>query len=156
MTYDSQISFTLDTICPWTYLALVRLRKAISSYNESKSTGTGSEPGVNFTIKYFPYQLYPKATEEGEDKYAWYKREKYNDSEEKMQMYSQYMGALGQAEGIQFSFHGTIANTLNAHRLIQWAQESHGEDAANRVVDCKWPRKSCDLLATSPSSVFEC
>ena len=27
---------------------------------------------VNFTIKYFPYQLYPEASKEGEDKYEWY------------------------------------------------------------------------------------
>ena len=27
---------------------------------------------VNFTVKYFPYQLYPDASTQGEDKYEWY------------------------------------------------------------------------------------
>lgn len=30
-----------------------------------------SAQDVNFTIKYFPYQLYPEASKEGEDKYEW-------------------------------------------------------------------------------------
>ena len=130
MPYDSQISFTLDTICPWTYLGLLRLRKALAAYREKSSK-------VNFTLKYFPYQLYPNASKEGEDKYAWHKREKYNDSDEKMEMYTKYMGGLGEAEGVTFKFGGTFANTLNAHRLIQWVQESRGEDATNKLVDCE-------------------
>ena len=28
---------------------------------------------VSFTIKYLPYQLYPEASAEGEDKYEWYR-----------------------------------------------------------------------------------
>jgi hypothetical protein len=41
---------------------------------------------VTFTVKYFPYQLYPEATKEGESKYDWYKKSRYGDSEEKMKM----------------------------------------------------------------------
>lgn len=31
-----------------------------------------SAKDVNFTVKYFPYQLYPEASNQGEDKYEWY------------------------------------------------------------------------------------
>jgi predicted DsbA family dithiol-disulfide isomerase len=41
---------------------------------------------VNFTVKFMPYQLNPSASQEGEDKYEWYKKSKYGDSEEKMKM----------------------------------------------------------------------
>lgn len=27
---------------------------------------------VNFTVKFLPYQLYPEASDDGEDKYEWY------------------------------------------------------------------------------------
>lgn len=31
-----------------------------------------SAEDVKFTVKYFPYQLYPEASNQGEDKYDWY------------------------------------------------------------------------------------
>ena len=94
MAYDSTIAFTLDTICPWTYLALRRLQHALKIIHEKPP----SKP-VNFTLKFLPYQLYPEASREGEDKYEWYKREKYNASEQKMQMYEKVMGAYGEKVG---------------------------------------------------------
>jgi predicted DsbA family dithiol-disulfide isomerase len=79
MPYDSTIDFTIDTICPWTYLAKRRLSKALSQLP--------SDSPVNFTVKYKPYQLYPEATQEGEDKYKWYRKSRYGDSDEKMKVY---------------------------------------------------------------------
>ena len=143
MVYESQISFTLDTICPWsvhfareyryedantyfrTYLAKKRWlllptanksgaddlclhqighryvwpfldsvkleysyvplyavsrseqeRMVISSDTANpaleKFRSSPSAEDVKFTIKYFPYQLYPEASNQGEDKYEWY------------------------------------------------------------------------------------
>lgn len=114
-----------------TYLGYIRLSKALSAYRN-----TNPNAPVNFTLKFAPYQLYPEASKDGEDKYEWYQREKYNDSQEKMKMYTAYMGGLGKVEGVDFDFHGTIANTLNAHRILQWIQEHKGEDAARKTVDC--------------------
>lgn len=79
MTYDSEIQFTIDTICPWTYLAKRRLEKALAQLPPDSP--------VNFTVKYKPYQLYPEASQEGEDKYAWYRKSRYGDSNEKMKVY---------------------------------------------------------------------
>lgn len=31
-----------------------------------------SAEDVKFTVKFFPYQLYPEASNQGEDKYEWY------------------------------------------------------------------------------------
>ncbi|EON63923.1 hypothetical protein W97_03151 [Coniosporium apollinis CBS 100218] len=130
MPYDSQISFTLDTICPWTYLARRRLSRALSQVRSSHP-----DSPVKFHIKFFPYQLYPEASKEGEDKYEWYKRSKYGDSDEKMKMYMALMGAYGKDEGIAFRFGGTVANTLDAHRVIQHFQEEKEEEVAEKVVD---------------------
>lgn len=81
-----------------------------------------------------PYQLYPEASEEGEDKFAWYKRSRYGDSEEKMNMYMKLMSSYGAQEGIDFKFGGTVANTLQAHRLIQHYQETKGPETADKIV----------------------
>ncbi|KAL1297261.1 hypothetical protein AAFC00_004820 [Neodothiora populina] len=130
MVYESQISFTLDTICPWTYLAKRRLEKAL---DEVLSSSASPLP-VNFTVKYLPYQLYPEATQAGEDKYEWYKKSRYGDSDEKMNMYITLMSAYGKSAGIEYKFGGTVANTMNAHRLIQHFQEDKGPEAANKIV----------------------
>jgi predicted DsbA family dithiol-disulfide isomerase len=61
---------------------------------------------VNFTVKYHPYQLYPEASKEGEDKYEWYK--------------------IG----------GTVANTMDAHRVIQHFQEEKGPETADKIINC--------------------
>lgn len=90
---------------------------------------------MTFTVKYLPYQLYPTASQEGEDKYAWYRASKYGDSEEKMKMYTTLMQAYGVAEGIDYKFSGTVANTVHAHRLIQYYQEKKGEETADRIVN---------------------
>lgn len=45
------------------------------------------------------------------------------------------MSAYGLSTGISFTFHGTIANTINAHRLIQHYQSSSGPETANKLVN---------------------
>ncbi|KAL5321433.1 hypothetical protein ACEPPN_009391 [Leptodophora sp. 'Broadleaf-Isolate-01'] len=117
--YDSTINFTLDTICP--SLRLVRATDASSK--------------VNFTVVYHPYQLYPGASIEGEDKYEWYKKSKYGDSEEKMKMYTTLMSAYGASAGITYKFGGTVANTLPAHRVIQHFQERNGPAVADSLIN---------------------
>lgn len=95
---------------------------------------------VNFTVKYLPYQLYPEASKEGEDKYAWYRKSRYGDSDEKMKMYETLMRAYGVGVGIDFKFRGTVANTIDAHRLIQHFQEEKGPETADKLINCADPK----------------
>ena len=90
---------------------------------------------VKFTVRYYPYQLYPEAPKEGEDKYEWYKKSRYGNSEEKMQTYTTLMTAYGVSAGIDFKFGGTVANTLDAHRLIQHYQEEKGLVTADKLIN---------------------
>ena len=87
-------------------------------------------------MKYYPYQLYPEASKEGEDKYEWYRKSRYGDSEEKMKMYTTLMSAYGASVGVDFKFGGTVANTLDAHRVIQHFQEEKGPETASQIIDC--------------------
>lgn len=48
------------------FLALT-FQLALEQFRSSPYAGD-----VRFTVRYFPYQLYPDASKEGEDKYEWY------------------------------------------------------------------------------------
>ena len=61
------------------------------------------------------------------------------------------MTAYGSSAGIAFNFHGTIANTIDAHRLIQHYQETIGPDAANEIVNSLYSQYF--ELAAHPSSM---
>ncbi|KAG4031900.1 hypothetical protein MFRU_008g02540 [Monilinia fructicola] len=131
--YDSTITFTFDIICPWTYLAKKRLDEALRIVRL-----TDEASNVNFTVKFSPYQLYPGASKQGEDKHAWYRKSRYGDSEEKMEMYIKVMTAYGQSAGIDYKFGGTVANTIDAHRIVQHFQQQDvrggGPETADKIV----------------------
>ncbi|KAF2269940.1 thioredoxin-like protein [Lojkania enalia] len=129
MPYESAITFTLDTICPWTYIAYLRLHTALTQYRAAHPTAP-----VTFTLKFAPYQLYPDFSKQGEDKYAWYVKEKFAGDEQRMRMFVEYMETLGRAEGVEIDFGGHVAGTMDAHRVVGWVQGEKGEEAAERVV----------------------
>lgn len=45
------------------------------------------------------------------------------------------MSAYGVGVGIDFNFRGTIANTMDAHRMIQHYQEETGPGTADKIVN---------------------
>ena len=55
-----------------------------------------------------------------------------------MKMYTTLMSAYGVSAGIEYKFGGKVANTLQAHRVIQHFQEETGPDAADGIVNCEW------------------
>lgn len=61
--------------------------------------------------------------------------DRYGDSEEKMKMYITLMTAYGASAGIEYKFGGTVANTLQAHRIVQHFQETSGPVVANALVN---------------------
>ncbi|KAJ4354883.1 hypothetical protein N0V95_003417 [Ascochyta clinopodiicola] len=140
MGYTSTITFTLDTICPWTYLAFLRLQKALSQHRASHP----SSP-VTFTLQIAPYQLYPDFSQDGVDRHTWYRDEKYHGSEEKFNLYCEYMGALGKDEGVAFDFRGGLfANTFHAHRILQYLQEHLGPEAAIKGLESLYQQYFCE------------
>ena len=52
-----------------------------------------------------------------------------------MKKYTTLMSAYGISVGVNFNFEGTVANTLNAHRLIQHYQEEMGLETADKLVN---------------------
>lgn len=62
-------------------------------------------------------------------------RTKYSDSPEKMEKYITLMTAYGVTSGIAFKFHGQVANTLHAHRVIQHYQSTSSPAVAGLIID---------------------
>ncbi|KAB8556636.1 hypothetical protein FH972_025672 [Carpinus fangiana] len=131
MPYDATISFTFDTICPFTYLAKKRIDRALTLLVE---TPDDNPSGTTFTYQFNPFILNEDAPEVGEDKYQWYLKNKQHGDQEKMDKYMALMSAYGVGSGINFKHTGTIASTLDAHRVIQHFQETKGADVANKLV----------------------
>ncbi|KAL9637871.1 MAG: hypothetical protein Q9164_001926 [Protoblastenia rupestris] len=52
-----------------------------------------------------------------------------------MEKYTMLMSAYGVGVGVDFKFHGLVANTLDAHRLIQYYQEEMGPEVADKIVN---------------------
>lgn len=123
--YTSQITFTLDTICPWTYLAKKRLATALAQLPDDVTAKVTFPP-----IQINPYQLYPNFGPAHPDKYVWQRDAKFLGSEDKMALFTQRLAEHGAAEGIQFNFHGPIADTLNAHRVIWYFQQQELESSS--------------------------
>ncbi|KAF5507138.1 hypothetical protein CGCA056_v013438 [Colletotrichum aenigma] len=133
--YKYQITFTFDTICPWTYIAKKRLGKALE---EIAASPTAND--VSFTLVFRPYQLYPDFPTEPQDKRQWYVTTKHDASDIKQSVYEATMSELGTAVGISFSWGGTMSNTFNAHRVIQHFQEAKDAETANRLVEALYSR----------------
>lgn len=115
------IEMVSDLVCPWCWLGLRRLRAALDEV----------EGELDVQVLYRPYQLDPTVPEEGVP-YKAYMAQKFghagqNEKDASKDRFSQMRIALeqyGADEGIPFRFSGIAMrpNTINAHRIVRWAQ----------------------------------
>ncbi|BFZ54389.1 hypothetical protein PYCC9005_001424 [Savitreella phatthalungensis] len=130
------IEFTLDTICPYTYLARKSLRAALAIVQMSATQvraflaldETESPPGIDlskfplpmsFEITYKPFFLAEGLKES--NKYEWYLAKCHGDRVACDEMICA-MQARARTRGIELSYDGTVSHTLHAHRTLQWVQ----------------------------------
>lgn len=126
--YASTIHFTFDTICPWTYLAYTRLRRALARLTPA------DHALVAFTWHLHPYQLHAETPPTGTDKADWYTRTVFAGDAARWAAYQSAMRALGEPVDIEFAFGGETAGTFEAHRVLQAVQAADGDEAAQRVL----------------------
>lgn len=122
MTKTVAIEMVSDLVCPWCWLGLRRLKAA-----------TDLVPEVETEIWFRPYQLDPTVPEGGMD-YRAYMRAKFGSdahegsehdaSKSRWKLMREALEEYGAAEGIPFDFDNILIrpNTMNAHRLVHWAQ----------------------------------
>jgi len=121
---EIHIDIISDVMCPWCFIGKKRFEKAL----------TELDPAIGVTIHWRPFQLDPTLPAEGKDRDT-YLAEKFGGLDRARTLYRNIEEA-GAMEGIPFRFDAirVSPNTLDAHRLIRWAQNG-GEGVQARVVD---------------------
>lgn len=117
------IEVVSDTICPWCYIGLARLEKALAHLSEDQD---------KFLVRHVPFQLNPDMPIEGLDRRA-YRSRKFGTWERSQQMDAQVAEA-GRQEGLLFN-HEAIErtpNTLPSHVLIHLAEK---DGVQEQVID---------------------
>jgi predicted DsbA family dithiol-disulfide isomerase len=112
-----------DVVCPWCYIGKRRLEEALAG-----------RAGAPLRVRWHPFQLNPDIPAGGVDRRT-YLEEKFGGPERAREIYAR-VEAAGREVGIPFAFDRIERqpNTVDAHRLIAWAQ-SHAPAAGDRLVE---------------------
>ncbi|KAI1329252.1 thioredoxin-like protein [Xylariaceae sp. FL0255] len=139
-----------DPVCPWCHIGRKRLEKAIALYRKVYPNGRHD----TFTINWKPFYLDPSAPVPG---IPWDERSAQRIAERrvaasaastfttstdststptaedrtKSAALKARLQALGQQEGVRFSFQGLIGSTRTAHRALLYAQIHQSPNSPN-------------------------
>jgi predicted DsbA family dithiol-disulfide isomerase len=110
------IEVVSDVVCPWCFIGMRRLERAIALVREGL-------PDFQYVLRWRPFFLNPDTPPEGEP-YLPFLVQKFGGRERVDEIW-QRIREVGTTLGIDYQFEKiqVRANTLNAHRLIHWAQE---------------------------------
>ncbi|PWY78438.1 thioredoxin [Aspergillus sclerotioniger CBS 115572] len=112
------IQIISDTVCPWCYVGFRRLSRAISIHKTA-------HPADTFTLNWHAFYLNPASPSfPGLDKTEFYKSKFGAD---RTTAIFGRLAAVGQADGIAFSFGGRTGNTRDSHRLLWYAGQKEKE-----------------------------
>lgn len=102
-----------DVVCPWCYLGKRRLESALKLRSD-----------IETEIHWRPYLLNPQVPREGMVRVDYLSR-KFG-SDERFRPAHERLTRLGKEEGVEFHFERIVRqpNTLDAHRVIGWAEEA--------------------------------
>ena len=112
-----QIDFISDPVCPWCFIGKRRLARAMAL-----------RPNIIFEVRYRPYQLDPTVPREGVDRAA-YMTARFG-ADAMLKEAHEAISMEGVKEGIEFDWAAIEKrpNTINAHRLIRWAEAQGVQD----------------------------
>jgi predicted DsbA family dithiol-disulfide isomerase len=115
------IDVVSDVVCPWCYIGKRRLEAALARLREA-------EPDLPVAVRWHPFQLNPDLPREGVDRRG-YLEAKFGGPARAQEIYAR-VSAAGATVGIPFAFDAIERqpNTLDAHRLIAWAQSRREGD----------------------------
>ena len=116
----TSIDIISDPICPWCYIGKTRFEAALAR-----------RPDHGLTISWKPFQLNPTMPEEGMDRREYLER-KFGGPQGAQQVYSDIV-KTAESNGLFIDIDRIkrTPNTINAHRLIHWAE---AEGVQNAVV----------------------
>lgn len=159
-----------DLVCPWCYIGLRRLDLAIAAVRET-------HPDFDCIKRWRPFFLNPDTPPEGEP-YLPFLITKFGGPEQ-VQALFQRVSDAGAAYGLAYHFDRiqVRANTLQAHRLIQWAQQAgdaqplverlfvgqfeRGENVGDKAVlshiaaECGYPKHTVEAYLNGDEDIAE-
>ena len=108
------IDIISDVVCPWCYIGKRRLESALAQRGGDAQAIT----------RWLAFQLNPDIPAEGVDRRSYLER-KFGGPERAREIYGR-VEAAGRAVGIAFDFERIKRqpNTVDAHRLLAWAQDA--------------------------------
>ena len=108
------IDIISDVVCPWCFIGKRRLEAALARRASSDAP---------VQVRWLAFQLNPDIPACGVDRRS-YLEQKFGGPERAQQIYAR-IKAAGDEVGIAFDFERIVRqpNTVNAHRLIAWAQD---------------------------------
>jgi predicted DsbA family dithiol-disulfide isomerase len=122
------IDIVSDVVCPWCYIGKRKLEAAIADLR-------AREPGLAVIRRWHPFQLNPDLPAQGIARSA-YLEAKFGGKARAAEIYARVTSAGAQV-GIAFDFDRIQRqpNTLDAHRLIAWAQQRGQTQALDALVE---------------------
>ncbi|HTP46474.1 MAG TPA: DsbA family oxidoreductase [Casimicrobiaceae bacterium] len=111
-----------DVVCPWCYIGKRKLATALAELRRT-------EPALGARVRWHPFQLNPDMPAGGMPRTA-YLEAKFGGRDRANDVYAR-VRQVGEQVGIPFAFDRIELqpNTLDAHRLIAWAQGRGDADA---------------------------
>lgn len=120
------VDIVSDVVCPWCYIGKRRLETALGEL-------TAREPELSVSVRWHPFQLNPDLAPEGVDRRS-YLETKFGGPQRAAQIYER-VSAAARASGLALAFDRIRRqpNTLDAHRLVAWAQHEDPARASELV-----------------------
>jgi len=129
-----KIDIVSDIVCPWCFIGKRRLEEAIALVRRDI-------PDFEYTTRWLPFFLNPDTPPEGEP-YLPFLEQKFGGKARVEMLFDQIRQA-GSPHGLTYAFEKITvrANTLQAHRLLHWAQQRGSADAlAERLFSAQFQR----------------
>ena len=125
---DLVVDIVSDVVCPWCYIGKRKLETALAELD-------AREPGLAILRRWHPFQLNPDLPAEGIVRAA-YLETKFGGKARAAEIYAR-VRAAGADVDIPFDFDRIERqpNTLDAHRLIAWAQQRGDGHATDTLVE---------------------
>ncbi|CAM1509059.1 Fc.00g027980.m01.CDS01 [Cosmosporella sp. VM-42] len=116
-----------DNVCPFCYIGLLRLTRALSLYRKVVPNGSCD----TITTTWHAYQLDPTAT--AADVATVSAKMAAKHGADKVPALQERLKKIGLKDGVLFSFESKIGNTRDSHRVVVLAR-GKGNDVENQVV----------------------
>ena len=122
------VDIVSDVVCPWCYIGKRKLELALAEL-------AVREPGLAVEQRWHPFQLNPDLPPEGIPREE-YLDAKFGGKTRAAEIYSR-VRRVGADVGISFDFDriSRQPNTLDAHRLIAWAQQRGDANATDLLLE---------------------